>query len=594
MNERAPRRILALLLPALIAPLAFALLYLPSLDFPFVWEDESAIGTGTLLRPAGETLAAFGEPLHRIEHRGAAARQAYYRPLPVVALSLVDQQLGRAPGSFRAMTIASGALCAAVFGGFAAWLFGRAGPALFAALFAALHPVGIETTVWIAGVPATISAVFMIASLASAMAATRAAGPRAAAGWGALSIAGLALGLLSKEQATVTPALLAAMLLSFGAGARPRAAVSILAAQLALVVAYFLALRPAILGSAFPALPPIGGSQATQILTSVASWPRQLGWIFAPLTSSTSDTVRIVELVASLPFALGVLLALGSLLAWLALLRAGAKVAALGLAWIWIAFAPTAGLLPQLHAAGERYLFLSTLGAGLLLADLGARWLASEPDGKRRVVAVGAAVLALAVLAQRTHARIPDWSSTQRLFETDLAGDPAFREAYFVLGARALQAGRFAEASERIAPLLAQDARFEGTSGYLNWLSLAELACLADLGRQDFAAVLDLESRWLREFPALARAPTVRICAAQARDGLGRTEQALAVYLEVAGELGAAAPPGLPLAIARDLALLGRRDEARPWLSRARAAAGADAALLRQLHALESALGPAR
>jgi tetratricopeptide (TPR) repeat protein len=202
--------------------------------------------------------------------------------------------------------------------------------------------------------------------------------------------------------------------------------------------------------------------------------------------------------------------------------------------------------------------------------------------------------LALALLAQRTHARIPSWSSTQTLFETDLAGDPAYREAYFVLGARAFQAGRYAEASDLIAPLLAQDARFEGTAGYLNWLSVAELACLAGLGRQDFAGVLDLEARWLREFPALARAPTVRICAAQARDGLGRTAQALAVYLEVANELGATAPPGLLLAIARDLALLDRRDEARSWLARARTAARADAALLAQLHALESALAPAR
>ena len=344
----------------------------------------------------------------------------------------------------------------------------------------------------------------------------------------------------------------------------------------------------------FFGLPPIGGSEATQIFTAVASWPRQLAWIFAPLHSSTNDTVRLVESAASARFALGAVLALGSVAACWALWRAGARIAALGLAWIWIAFAPTAGLLPQLHASGERYLFLSTMGAALLLADLGARWLPGETPVWRRAVAPVAALLVLAGLAERTRARLPAWSSTQTLFETDLARDPAYREAYFVLGAKAFQAGRHAEASERIAPLLAQDARFEGTAGYLNWLSVAELACLAGLGRQDFAAVLDLEARWLRDFPALARAPTFRICAAQARDGLGRTAQALAGYLEVAGELGAAAPAGLLLAIARDLASLGRPDEARPWLARARVSAGADPALLGQLQALESALGDSR
>jgi hypothetical protein len=593
MNPRVPRRWLPLLLPALIAPLAFALLYLPSLDFPFVWEDEGAIGAGTLLRPAGQTLAAFGEPLHRIEGRGAAARQAYYRPLPVAALSLVDQQLGRAPRNFRVLTIAAGALCAAAFGAFAGSLFGRAGPALFAALFAALHPVGIETTVWITGVPATISALCMIGSLAFALSATRASSPRAAAGWGALSVAGLVLGLLSKEQAAVTPALLVAALLSLGAGPRKGAAFRLVLLQTLLVAVYFLALRPAVLGSALTGVPPIGGSLFTQWLTAIASWPRQLGWIFAPLRSSTNDTVMIVDSLASLRFALGLALALGSLMAWWWLRYSGAHIAALGLAWIWIAFAPTAGLLPLLHASGERYLFLSSFGAALLLAELGARWLPRPPPDWRRWLAPGLAVLVLLVLGERTLHRLPAWSSTQTLFETDLARAPDFREAYFMLGVEAAEAGRFAEASQRIAPLLANDPRFQGSAGYLNWLSLAELACLSSLGAQDFAGVLALEARWQREFPALTRAPSFRVCAAQARDGLGRTAEALEGYLSVANELGAAAPTGLSIAIARNLAALGRGEEARPWLARARAAAPSDPAALGQVQAIEASIGGA-
>lgn len=590
MNPRGPRRWLSLLLPALITPLAFAVLYLPSLDFPFVWEDEGAIAAGTLLRPAGQTLAAFSEPLHRIEGQGAAARQAYYRPLPVVALSLVDQQLGREPRRFRALTIAAGALCAAAFGAFAGFLFGGAGPALFAALFVALHPVGIETTVWITGVPATISALFMIGSLALALSAIRAVNTRAAIGWGALSMASLVLALLSKEQAAVTPALLLAALLSLGAGPRRAAATRLVLLQTLLVAVYFLALRPAVLGSALTGVPPIGGSMATQWLTAIASWPRQLGWLFAPIRSSTSDTVMIVDSLASLRLALGLALALGSLVAWWWLRRAGARIAALGLAWIWIAFAPTAGLLPLLHASGERYLFLSSFGAALLLADLGRRWLPGPPPAWRRRLAPGLALLVLFVLAERTRARLPDWSSTQALFETDLARAPNFREAYFMLGVKAAEAGRFAEASERIAPLLSSDARFQGSAGYLNWLSLAELACLSSLGGQDFAGVLALEARWQREFPALTRAPSFRVCAAQARDGLGRTAEAVESYLAVAGELGAAAPTGLYIAIARDLAALGRGEEARPWLARARASAPADAAVLGQVQAIESAL----
>jgi hypothetical protein len=142
-------------------------------------------------------------------------------------------------------------------------------------------------------VPATISALFMIGSLAFALSAIRAANARAAIGWGALSMASLVLALLSKEQAAVTPALLLAALLSLGAGPRRAAATRLVLLQTLLVAVYFLALRPAVLGSALTGVPPIGGSLATQWLTAIASWPRQLGWLFAPLRSSTSDT-RVV------------------------------------------------------------------------------------------------------------------------------------------------------------------------------------------------------------------------------------------------------------------------------------------------------------
>ena len=159
-----------------------------------------------------------------------------------------------------------------------------------------------------------------------------------------------------------------------------------------------------------------------------------------------------------------------------------------------------------------------------------------------------------------------------------------------MLGSEAFKAGRLAEAKHRIDPLLAMDARFEGSAGYLNWLSLAELACMTDLGRDDFAGILEREARWSREFPALASAPTIRICGAQARDGLGRPAQAVEIYIAVANELGGDAPPPMFLAIARDLAVLGRRDEALQWMARARAVG--DPALLAPLQELERAIGP--
>ena len=576
-----------LLLPALVAAAAWVLLYLPTLDYPFIWEDEGALGAGTLLRPAGETLAAFGEPLHRLGPSASSGRQAYYRPLPVVLLSLVDQRLGREPRAFRSVSIAVGALCVAVFGLFAGWLLGRPGPALFAALFAALHPVGIETAVWVVGMPAALGSLFAVAALGSGLLCSGARTTGAA--WAAASLAALGLGLLSNERAAVEPALLVGALVSLGATRRRRAAVLVLAHAL-LVAGYLGWLRPAVLGSAFANLPSIGGSATTQVLTAVASWPGQLAWLFAPLRSSTSDAVRVAASLTDPWVVAGALLSLGSVAAWWALWRSGAGAAALGLAWIWIAFAPTSGLLPLLHASGERYLFLSNLGAALLLSGAGVRFLPAQRAASRRLLVALAALLALLGLAQRTRARILAWESTRTLFETDVARDPRQREAYFVLAVKALEAGRPEEAQTWLAPLLDDDARFAGSASYLNWLSVADLACRTKIAVGDFQGIVDLEARWRRSFAALAGAPVFRLCVGQAQQALGHPELAVEAYLAVARALGDATPPGLYAILARHFAHQGQREEARAWIDRAQRSGGLDAAIARELRELARSL----
>jgi hypothetical protein len=590
-----------LLLPVLLPPLLFALLYARGLDNPFVWTDQDDIGgVGSLLRPAGQTLDAFREPFQRIELRGAAARQEYYRPLPVALLSLVDQRFGREPRVFRTLTIAAAALCLAAFGLLALRLLGRPGPALFAALFAALHPVAIEATLWISAVTASICALFVIAALGFAGERARAA-PAAAPGSGTragptslappaalglASLAALALALLSQERASVEPALFLALLVSLRLRARHAWLAALFVSHAALVALYLFVLRPAVLGSVTAGHAFIGGSAATQVLTALASWPARLGWLFLPLHSNTSDAVRIVSSPGDAFAWLGTGLLLASLGAYLLLWRARRGVAALGLAWIWIAHLPTSGLVPMLHAGGERYLYLSSFGAALFLAGL----FPARAPAWRRPLALGLALALLALLGQRTHARISDWSSTRTLFEKDVARDPSFREAYFLLGAERFDAGDHAGAERWLAPLLGGDARFAGTWSYLNWLALSELVCANELARNDPEGALRLEAWLAQNIPAASAAATLRLCFARARAAAGRSEEALGLYLALARELGPAAPAGLPLWIAQGYEQLGRPRVALHWLAQARSAAGDDPALLREIQALDARL----
>jgi tetratricopeptide (TPR) repeat protein len=581
---------LGTILTAVLPALAFVLLYAPTLDDGLVWTDETAIGAGTVLRPAGETLDAFREPLHRIDYPGAGAQQRYYRPLAVVVLSLTDQWTGRDTRAFRVAVLGVGALCVAVFGVFAGSLLGSAGAGVFAGLFAAVHPAGIESTAWILGMPEALSALFVVAALGLALASRP---PRTAAeqaGLAALSLLALALGLLAKERASVTPALLAVGFVCLGARGAVRWATALVAAQVALVAAYLYWLRPLVLGSALLPLPPIGGSAFTQVLTGVASWPGQLGWLLAPVTSSTSDTVQVVRSLADPRPWLGAAVALASVLGFWILRRTDQRLGAFGLAWVWIAFAPSAGLVPMLHPSGERYLYLSVFGVALLAADLGRALARRAPEPRGRWLAAGLAGLVLLGLAQRTRARLPDWESTEALFTADVARDPAYREAYFLLAAEDFEAGEYARAAAHLGALLGPGDAFAGTAGYLNWTVVAELACRNELALGRYERVDAIEEKLRREEPQATRVPGFQICQGQALDARGGTEAALQLYLAAARQLGPATPPALAFLIARNASQLGRRSEALDWIGRAEAGEGADPALRRQIEQLAASL----
>jgi tetratricopeptide (TPR) repeat protein len=585
----------------LLPGVALVALYARALDYDYAWTDTSAIGQRTMLRPPGEIALAFREPLHRIPHRGATARQNYYRPLQVVTLSWVDFGFGSEPRNFRIAGLAIGALCLGVWALLAWKLLGSPAAALFAAVFVACHPVGIETYVWIAGISGAMSALFVISALGLALASCAPRPLSFTAVLGLLSILALVASLLSKERALVEPALLIAAFASAAyarkadsagrgrASLDRRRAAGLAVAHLLVILVYFFGWRPVVLGSTQATLPPIGGSAATQIASALANWPANLAWLFFPLHSSTSDVIRVVDTAVDPLAWLGACLALGSAAAWWLCLRRGRPVIALGLAWIWIAYGPTAGLVPMLHANGERYLFLSAFGASLIVADLVTALV------RRTGAAPGLALAAvlLAFLAQRTSARIPEWESNLTLFQHEIAREPAYREGYFLVATELFARGRFAEASHHLRTLLAAGPEFEGKASYFNSLSVHELACSTDLALGRYDAVLALERVLQRTHPGVARAPSVSTCIGQAHSALGHTSQALDLYRGAAEALGAETPPQLYVMIARNHLRLGEVAEARAWLHRARTAAGADPSLQSQIRQLAERIGRA-
>lgn len=563
----AARRLAGAFVLASAALLLIGGLYLRTLDYGFAWMDEAEIGEREIVLGEESWTAAFTRPLHR-SPAGMNANP-YYRPLQILAVTAVYRVAGPAPRAYRALALASAAATCAVFGWLAWGLFGRLEPALLAMALAALHPAGIESWVWISGLGDALSGLFAITSVALGLAVMRGSG-RSGVALAAGSLLAFLLALLAKEKGIVVPALLAAALLVAWLGRaalRFREGAALVALQGALALGYLAAWRPAMLGSAVLAAPPVGGSRVAHVLSALASWPASLAWLLAPLRSTTSDAVRVVTSPLDPAVALGLALAVASAAASLWLARRGRAVAAFGLAWVWIAFLPTANLFPQIHARADRYLFLSVFGVALLAVDLLWR---SAPRQRRIAATAGLSLLALA-WGQRSWARTPDWRSTRELFSADVARDPAFREGRFHLAMALFKERRYADADAQLEALIHPEPDARATASYVNEIGVRELACNNDLALARFAQVVAELEALQRSDPATAARPGMQTCLSQALEGLGRFDAALAVQQGVVDDLGGAPlPASVSLALARLHARLGHRDDARRWLETAR------------------------
>jgi tetratricopeptide (TPR) repeat protein len=556
----------------LVPALWFLALHLPALDYDLVWTDEPEIVHGSILRPAGRILHAFAEPLHATQDFAARPfSQPYYRPLQVVTASALAGSFGREPRVFRTVNLALGAATAALFTALAAALLRSRAAALLAGALWASHPVGLEIYVWVGGLAAALAGFAVVASLVCGALAWRSDSRASRIGFGALACAALALGLASKENAAVVPGLQLALALglaadrSAGGSARDRlvASAALIGAQAAIVAGYLFALRPAVLGTAFTGAAPIGGRLPVQWLTSLAAWPELFAWLWLPIASTTSDAVRVVTTAADAGAALGAALLLGSAGVWLALLRRGHGNAAFALAWIWIAFLPTSGVTPLLHARAERNLFLSAFGAALLAA-CALRALRSRGVPRAAVVAI--AVAAVVGLSERTLRRQPDWRSTAALFASDVARDPRHREGRLNLIAAHVKSGDLAAAKREVDVLVTQ--RFpDGWTSYALDASLLEAACLVNAAAGADADTLALVAA---DPPAggIASMPGFHACFAFALERQGEHRRALAIH----EKLHRLAPPrdgaGHALGAARCHAALGEPEQALAWLAR--------------------------
>ncbi len=334
-----------------------------------------------------------------------------YRPLPVLTYAL-DRVVG-AYAWFHAVNLVWHAAASVAVAGLTQRLAGNRA-ALIAGLLFAVHPVHVEAVANVVGRAELMAALFAILAVRLALTGGGVA-------WSALAFGAA---LLCKENAAVTPALIAWGWI-LGIGRPDRRRLVAFAASWAAVGATWGAVRAAVLepfGRFFDIAPVFAGLGPVEVrLTAVSAFVDFARLLVAPLTLRVDYSPMeraAVTTATDTRFLLGIAIAVVWVLLLVAARRRGRTLEAFGLGWVGIALLPVSNLvLPVGVLVAERTLYLPS--AGLLLA-VGVMLARLE---QRRAVAIGTALL-VGAGAVRSALRVPVWRSDVRVALSILEDSP--------------------------------------------------------------------------------------------------------------------------------------------------------------------------
>jgi tetratricopeptide (TPR) repeat protein len=444
--------------PSLAAFLVFlavltALPYLPALRYGFVYDDDVQVVNNPAIRNWGSVPAYFVSSVWGF-HDPAAAKN-YYRPLFFLWLRLNDALFGQyAPGwhiTSLALHLAETLLVFSLLHRhFRDPRIAAAGALLFG-----VHPVHIESVVWVSGATDALAALGVLGSLLLWLRLTGA--PRTALRLAALAC--YAASLLCKETSIVLPAIIFLYVLAGvapgaealrGFANRFRRAVRETLPLLG-VTLFYLAARFAVLHgfrqeshwlsarTVFFSAPALVLFYLRQLV-----WPAGLSLFYDfPLVGSPGSSAFWLPLIV---------LSLAAACAWLWWRRT--RDAAIPAAAAWFALP----LLPVLNIAffqqddfvHDRYLYLPSIALALVCCSLlksFRRFAAADSAPRSLSPSLGIAALLIAALSIATAAQASPWRDNLSLYSHAVARAPRNTMARNNLASQFAERGRLEEAA---------------------------------------------------------------------------------------------------------------------------------------------------
>ncbi|HDQ98926.1 MAG TPA: tetratricopeptide repeat protein [candidate division WOR-3 bacterium] len=406
---------LSLVLTA-VALIAVAI-YLPTIEYGFVWDDVSLIVENPSLVSA-RPWDLLGQGFwHGATDAPEGPAAFYYRPLATLSFWADLKLAGTNPGWFHLVNAILNTLVAllvvlivrellnsTIWGGIAGLLF-------------ATHSSHVEAVAFISGRTDLLLTLFMTVAAFGLFRALRRGEP----GWYFVVPVGYLFALLSKETAILFPVLVAlAPLLTGGAYTRRH---WLTTGACLLVGLGWLFLRAQAVG---PGLPFPAGVSPLARLTVVANdlglYLRMFIWPFVHRVKYPADP----SFANLTPLAIAALLFLVTMP--LLAVRRRYRVVSVGFLWALLFLLPVVNIVPLGPEAAERLLYLPSAGLIIILITLAARGL----PGRARLRTASAAFLVLLSLAFATDGilRSRVWRNELRLFSTMVAEAPGAPSPY--------------------------------------------------------------------------------------------------------------------------------------------------------------------
>lgn len=499
----------------LLLLLLTTLLYARSLQYSFVSDDFDVIVNSARVQSWHNFPSLFTQ--HLWANRIDPAHGNYYRPLLLVWFLVNYSLFAGNPAGFHATS-----LLLQLLAGLLVWRTARAltdddSVAIIASAIFLLHPLAIESTVFISDANDPLCLVFLLAGFLTFLNRGKWRAWLAAAA----SLTLFALALLTKETAIAFIAFIFLYTVLFPPERRGGALLAALRGALpyAGVAALYLMLRRIVVGAVTVRAEPVASISTTVLTLPSVIWtylrhffvPARLAFFYdTPYVHSGSRRLW-------LPL-LGLAIIAG--LIWLAWKRTGSRVFVLGLGWSLLLLAPSLygiAYFGNLGLVHDRYFYPAMAGVAIAAAVVIA------PALQRKPAAIAAAVLAT-VLCLLTFQQQTQWKNDEALFARAVQVAPGSPNAWLGLAQVRLNQGRITEATELANRALALDAAH--FSGLLLRASLAARAGDAAQAERILATAMAL-----RPDRAESHALLAQLRFQQSRDAEGLAEFNKAVEL---------------------------------------------------------------